>query len=148
MLCFMQTGESEGFFCHFGFPLLVGSFWCVMPLPVNILQNNKLQSDWLFSILISYKVINLLCILWNPLLWAHFPNRPFVGQQNSDQTKNKVNCLIADRILAPRNLACCSPLLWWRIVYHDVGSSLFGMLFATKCFISNESTWVQSKAII
>ena len=34
MLCFKQTGESEGFFCHFGFPLIVGSFWCVMPVPV------------------------------------------------------------------------------------------------------------------
>jgi hypothetical protein len=41
MLCFKQTVESEGFFCHFGFPLIVGSFWCVIPIPVNMLQKQK-----------------------------------------------------------------------------------------------------------
>ena len=52
----------------------------------------------------AYCLINelLICIYCkNPLLWAHFSNRPIVGQQKSDQTNNKVNCLIADRILAP-----------------------------------------------
>ena len=41
MLCFKQTVESERFFCHFGFPLIVGSFWCVMPTPVNMLHKQK-----------------------------------------------------------------------------------------------------------
>ena len=53
----METGESEGFFCHFGFSLLVGSFWCVMPFPVNMLQNKKLPIGLLFSILHERSIV-------------------------------------------------------------------------------------------
>jgi hypothetical protein len=60
----MQTGESEGFFCHFGFPLLVGSFWCVMPLTVNILQNLKLQIGLLFVIFLDNHLKNLVDTLF------------------------------------------------------------------------------------
>ena len=40
-LCFKQTVECEGFFCDFGFSLIVGNFWCVMPIAVNLLQKQK-----------------------------------------------------------------------------------------------------------
>ena len=80
MLRFMQTGESEGFFCHFGFPLLVGSFWCVMPLPVNILQNKKLQIALLFSILLERPIviqINYFTVYTVNTIKTNFSGRTF-----------------------------------------------------------------------
>ena len=73
----MQTEESEGFFCHFGFPLLVGSFWCVMPLPVNILQNKRLQIGLLFSILLERPIVIQIDYFILHTVKTHFSGRTY-----------------------------------------------------------------------
>ena len=86
----MQTGESEGFFCHFGFPLLVGSFWCVMPFPVNILQNKKLLIGLLFSILLERSIVIKINYFTVYTVKTHLSGRTFqVGPLLASKTATR-----------------------------------------------------------
>ena len=94
MLCAMQTEKSEDFFCHFGFPLLVGSFWCVMPFPENILQNKNLQIGLLFSILLERSIVIKINYFTVYTLKTHFSGRtfqigPFLARKTVTRTKIK-----------------------------------------------------------
>ena len=79
----------------------------------SLLGNYKLRNGSLFLILqASKKPLNKLfhCTYCKtPSLGALFKQAQCWPETQRPDPKPKVNCLIADRILAPRNLARCSP---------------------------------------